>query len=199
MSSNRMSVASRQAVLYTYRRAHIIFILDRHIDVIADRRYRRRYGTVLKNSPFTALWRKFLELMYPSFFLPWIFPFILLPVHISSSLIVFRVHIRYEATQADQRFSLGISMRSLIAETTDANWNPKFLENPGTFVHRLVDMREFSIYLNPGAIEADQKYLEDFFDYRTSTSDGSPFHLSVESYYARQCGCAQWDSCRSVD
>jgi hypothetical protein len=58
---------------------------------------------------------------------------------------------RYEHDIPNQKpFSFGITLESFEAETTNQNWIPAFLEHNVDLVHKLVQLKNFSVYCNTG-------------------------------------------------
>ncbi|XP_053396044.1 intermembrane lipid transfer protein VPS13A-like isoform X3 [Mercenaria mercenaria] len=62
-----------------------------------------------------------------------------------------RVHLRYEdtVTNPDHPFACGIMLKHISAYTTDAKWQPAQMDNAATVIHKLLEMRELSVYWNP--------------------------------------------------
>ena len=62
------------------------------------------------------------------------------------------VHMRYEdnISNPSSPFSFGITLQSFEAETTNDNWVPAFLEHNVELVHKLVQLKNFSVYCDTG-------------------------------------------------
>ncbi|KAL4233207.1 hypothetical protein ACF0H5_007891 [Mactra antiquata] len=62
-----------------------------------------------------------------------------------------RVHLRYEdtVTNPDHPFACGIMLKHISAYTTDGKWQPAQMDNAATVIHKLLEMRELSVYWNP--------------------------------------------------
>ncbi|XP_052807431.1 intermembrane lipid transfer protein VPS13A-like isoform X2 [Mya arenaria] len=62
-----------------------------------------------------------------------------------------RVHLRYEdtITNPDHPFACGVMLKHISAYTTDSKWLPAQMDNAATIIHKLLEMRELSVYWNP--------------------------------------------------
>ncbi|EGG23782.1 hypothetical protein DFA_05918 [Cavenderia fasciculata] len=66
------------------------------------------------------------------------------------------VHIRFEGTSSNP-FAVGITMKKLIAESTDSNWKPTFLQNKdnNSIVHKVINLSDLSVYW-----DSDKQHLK---------------------------------------
>ncbi|EGC29659.1 hypothetical protein DICPUDRAFT_158736 [Dictyostelium purpureum] len=71
------------------------------------------------------------------------------------------VHIRFEDVANKRPFSVGITLNSLIAESTDATWNPTFLKNENTIIHKIVNLDCLSIYWNSNSAKLKYTDIDD--------------------------------------
>lgn len=58
------------------------------------------------------------------------------------------IHIRYEdsLSNPEHPFSAGITLAEFSAVSTDANWNPTFIQNSGDGIHKLARLESLSVY-----------------------------------------------------
>jgi len=62
-----------------------------------------------------------------------------------------KVHIRYEDDlSTDHPFTFGITLESLYAQSTNDKWEPTFISTPEKLVHKLVSLKNLSVYWNSG-------------------------------------------------
>ncbi|XP_052241928.1 intermembrane lipid transfer protein VPS13A-like isoform X2 [Dreissena polymorpha] len=61
-----------------------------------------------------------------------------------------RIHVRYEdtVTNPDHPFACGVMLKHISAYTTDMHWQPAQMDNAATVIHKLLEMRELSVYWN---------------------------------------------------
>eukprot|EP00026_Physarum_polycephalum_P000020 Phypoly_transcript_00020.p1 GENE.Phypoly_transcript_00020~~Phypoly_transcript_00020.p1 ORF type:complete len:3396 (+),score=660.90 Phypoly_transcript_00020:132-10319(+) len=88
-----------------------------------------------------------------------------------------KVHIRYEDTKDDKTFALGITLSKISANSTDENWKSCFLDIDSTATrHKLAEMNDLSVYLDPNAKPMRDLSSQEFFDSftRLITTAGSP-------------------------
>lgn len=60
------------------------------------------------------------------------------------------IHIRFEdsTSNPERMFAVGVTLKSLSAVSTDADWNDSFIVNPQDAVNKLVKLHSFSVYWN---------------------------------------------------
>lgn len=90
------------------------------------------------------------------------------------------IHIRYEdsSSNPNRLFSLGITLESLKAVSTDANWNETFIVNPQDAVNKLISLDNLSIYWNTAGPSIKDLSFEEFIDFsRNSISDESHSYI----------------------
>ncbi|SNX84266.1 related to VPS13 - involved in regulating membrane traffic [Melanopsichium pennsylvanicum] len=58
------------------------------------------------------------------------------------------IHVRYEdsLSNPEHPFSAGITLAEFSAVSTDANWNPTFIQNSGDGIHKLARLESLSVY-----------------------------------------------------
>eukprot|EP01133_Synstelium_polycarpum_P012231 gene12231-14325_t len=61
------------------------------------------------------------------------------------------VHIRFEDELSNGPFAVGLTLSSLVAESTDEHWTPSFLKKESSVVHKLIDMRDLAVYWSSNA------------------------------------------------
>eukprot|EP01098_Paradermamoeba_levis_P016483 TRINITY_DN8923_c0_g1_i1.p1 TRINITY_DN8923_c0_g1~~TRINITY_DN8923_c0_g1_i1.p1 ORF type:complete len:237 (-),score=82.50 TRINITY_DN8923_c0_g1_i1:49-759(-) len=68
-----------------------------------------------------------------------------------------KVHFRYEDSGTAQKdlFSLGITLESLHAQSTDENWSPMFVSDK-PLIYKLVNLQNLALYVDP--IQSPLKY-----------------------------------------
>lgn len=76
----------------------------------------------------------------------WLTTFILLP-----KIAIGNIHIRYEDTVArpEHPFAMGLTLRDVMAETTDDHWQPAFISGMPIKVHKLAGIDSLSVYWDP--------------------------------------------------
>ena len=76
------------------------------------------------------------------------------------------IHIRYEDNVKNRNFSFGISIKSLNAVTTNANYQEEFQNQTNQYVYKIANLHGFSIYLNTKSVISDDKFMLKYFDFK---------------------------------
>lgn len=94
------------------------------------------------------------------------------------------IHIRYEdsLSNPEHPFSAGITLAEFSAVSTDANWNPTFIQNSGDGIHKLARLESLSVYWDTDSdslagheiSEAQKK-----FNALIARSDSTPDHQYI--------------------
>lgn len=90
------------------------------------------------------------------------------------------IHIRFEdsSSNPERMFAIGLTLRSLSAISTDADWNETFLVNPQDAVNKLVNLNNFSVYWNTRDRSLQKLSYEEFVEVAQELID-NPAHSYV--------------------
>ncbi|XP_052084958.1 intermembrane lipid transfer protein VPS13A-like isoform X11 [Mytilus californianus] len=72
---------------------------------------------------------------------------------------VMNVHVRYEDKYSNPKrpFSIGVSLKELLFQTTDENWKPCVIKEAVTQIFKLIKLDSLAVYWNPNSEQFDGK------------------------------------------
>lgn len=89
------------------------------------------------------------------------------------------IHIRYEdqTSVPNHPFSVGVSLQELSAVSTDAEWEPIFIQNSSSVTHKLTTLSSLAVYWNTDSESVKEMELDKLLDFMSSITNKSPESL----------------------
>lgn len=93
------------------------------------------------------------------------------------------IHIRYEdhTSVPNHPFSLGISLEELSAVSTNADWDPIFIQDMSNITHKLTTLSSLSVYWNTDSESVKEMELEDLLAFMSAVP-GQKDSATIESF-----------------
>ena len=86
------------------------------------------------------------------------------------------VHIRYEDTRNNNCFSVGLTIEHLSVQSTDNKWSPTFLTATHSLIHKLISLKNLTVYWNSNDKPIDNSEIESLLNKLLYSDQYKPLH-----------------------